>query len=398
MNRTLPTAVVVGIELNGLAVLRCLAVGGMPLIAADPHRYQPTMLTRHGRKIRLRALAGPELVEDLLALGRELTPRPVLFLTRDDSAATVSAHRAELEPYYRLQLPPPEITAALLAKAGFQTLAESGGFPIPPGRPVRHLDDLERLAELTYPCVLKPGERNATYDRLFAKAYRVESAEEAERLCRLILPVMPDLIVQEWIEGGDDDIYFVQQYHTAPDRPPFSFTGRKIRSWPAQIGATALCGPAPEVAAELEPLTTRFFQHCQLLGWGAMEYKRNVNTGQWRMVEPTIVRTDLQMEVATVNGCNLPLAAYHCLTGKEPLPFRSAPPTLWQRDWLAGLASARAYPDAGGGRQLKAMPVVDGYWRSDDPLPALCLYPIRLVAAGWRRLRRYALATGSRRI
>lgn len=133
MNRTLPTAVVVGIELNGLAVLRCLAVGGMPLIAADPHCYQPTMLTRHGHKIRLRALAGPELVEDLLALGRELTPRPVLFLTRDDSAATVSAHRAELEPYYRfLQLPPPEITAALLAKAGFQTLAESGGFPIPP--------------------------------------------------------------------------------------------------------------------------------------------------------------------------------------------------------------------------------------------------------------------------
>ena len=129
-----------------------------------------------------------------------------------------------------------------------------------------------------------------------------------------------------------------------------------------------------------------------------MEYKRDVNTGQWRMVEPTIVRTDLQMEVATVNGCNLPLAAYHWLTGEELLPFQSTPPTLWQRDWLAGLASARAYPDAGGGRRLKAMPVVDGYWRSDDPLPALCLYPIRLVAAGWRRLRRYTLATGSQQI
>ncbi len=386
MSRSLPPAVVVGVELNGLGVLRSLAAGGIPLVAADPHPWQPTMWTRHGRKRRLRVLAGPALVEDLLALARELDERPVLFLTRDDSVATVSAYRDDLAPHYRFQLPPPDLTAMLLTKAGFEALAERGGFPIPPGQVIRSITDLPRLRELTYPCILKPGERNAAYDQVFAKAYRVESAQEAETLCRRILPILPDLIVQEWIEGQDDDIYFVLQYHPHPGVAPVSFVGRKIRSWPAQIGATVSCAPAPEAAALLEPLTTRFFQSMKLLGWGAMEYKHHRRTDQWWMVEPTIGRTDLQAEAATLNGCNLPLAAHHLLIGEPPPSQQGAPPTLWQRDWLGNLASARAQP--GVGDWAASLPVVDGYWRRDDPLPALGLYPGRAIGALWRRLVR----------
>lgn len=386
MKGSLPPAVVVGVELNGLGVLRSLSVGDMPLIAADPAPWQAAMWTRHGRKHRLRALSGPALVEDLLNLARELDERPALFLTRDDSVATVSAYRDELAPAYHLQLPPPELTAKLLTKAGFQELAEDGGFPLPRGRVIRSGADLSSLDELTYPAILKPGERNAAYDQSFAKAYRVESAMEAQDLCRRILPTLPDLIVQEWIEGRDDDLYFVLQYYPHPDAAPWSFTGRKARSWPAQTGVAALCGPAPEAAALLEPLTTRFFQYCQLQGWGAMEYKRDQRTEAWLMVEPSVGRSEMLVEVASLNGCNLPLAAYQTLIGAAPPAFRTAPPTLWQRDALAARASARAQP--GVGDWATGLPVVDGYWRRDDPLPALALYPGRMVGALWRRLQR----------
>lgn len=384
MNDSLPSAVVVGVGLNGLGVLRSLAKGGMPLIAADPHRWRPEMLTRHGCKRRLQALAGPALIEDLLTLARKLNDPPVLFLTGDDSVATVSAYRDELAPYYRFQLPPPDVTAMLLTKAGFQTLAERGRFPVPPSRVVRCEADFPSLYELNYPCALKPGERNAAYDQVFAKAYRVESAQEAEILCRRILPVLPDLILQEWIEGRDDDIYFVLQYHAGLDLTPRSFTGRKIRAWPVQIGINSSCAPAPEVAAHLELLTTRFFQFCRLQGWGSMEYKRDRRTGQWQMVEPTVGRTDLQTEIATLNGCNLPLVAYQWLVGQQPLPGQATPPTVWRRDWLGDFASARAQPEVGG--WASTLPVVDGYWRWDDPLPAL-VYPGRAISALWRRVR-----------
>ena len=382
-----PFAVVVGVEVNGLGILRSLALGDVPLIAADRDLRQPAMRTRHGRKVALRALAGPDLVEDLIALARTVDRRPVLFVTRDETVATVSAHRDILSKHYRFQLAAPHINRALNAKAGFQTLAARGGFPIPPGASVRTEADFPKLANLPYPCALKPGERNEAYDRQFAKAYRLESAAEAERWCRRILPAMPDLLVQQWIEGRDDAIYFVLQYHPGDGRPPLSFTGRKAHAWPAQIGPTARCGPAPEVAPVLEPLTTRFFRECGLEGWGAMEYKRDARDGRWLMVEPTVGRSDMQIEVATLNGVNLPLAAYLWQIGEEPSPPQSRPCTLWRRDWLADIAAARAQPEVGRWPPADA-PVVDGYWRRDDPLPALYAYPARALGALWRRLAR----------
>ncbi|MBL8258945.1 MAG: FAD-dependent oxidoreductase [Candidatus Competibacteraceae bacterium] len=382
-----PTAVVVGVEINGLGVLRSLALDRVPLIAADVNLRQPAMRTRHGRKFRLRALAGAELVDDLLALARTLDHRPVLFITRDETVATVSAHRDALSEYYRFQLPPADMAIALNTKAGFQALAERGGFPVPPGSHIGGEADLPKLAALPYPCALKPGERNAAYDRQFAKAYRVESAAEAERLCRRILPVMADLMAQQWIEGGDDAIYFVLQYHPGGACAPLSFTGRKVRSWPACIGVAARCGPAPEVAGQLEPMTTRFFQACRLEGWAAMEYKRDARTGQFAMIEPSVGRSEMLGEIAALNGVNLPLSAYRWLIGEEPPPPQSRPCTLWRRDWLADTAAARAQPEVGLWPPQNA-PVADGFWRRDDPLPALCAYPPRALGAAWRRLVR----------
>src|SRR3546814_5996213 len=76
---------------------------------------------------------------------------------------------------------------------------------------VRTRADLPALENLHYPVVIKPGERNAEYSRQFKKAYRVESAVEAIELVRRILPVMADVVVQEWIEGPDSSIYFCLQ-------------------------------------------------------------------------------------------------------------------------------------------------------------------------------------------
>ncbi|MBL8250538.1 MAG: FAD-dependent oxidoreductase [Candidatus Competibacter sp.] len=382
-----PAAVIVGVEINGLGILRSLALDRVPLIAADVDPRQPAMRTRHGRKFKLRAFAGLELVDDLLALASTLDQRPALFVTRDETVATVSAHREILAKHYRFQLPPPDIATALNTKAGFQRLAGQGGFPIPPGVHITREADLPKLAALPYPCALKPGERNEVYDRQFAKAYRVESAAEAEKLCRSILPVMPDLLVQQWIEGGDDAIYFVLQYHPSGGRAPLSFTGRKAHAWPILVGPTARCGPAPEAASLLEPLTTRFLQGCGLEGWGAMEYKRDARDSRWLMVEPTVGRSDMQIEIATLNGVNLPLAAYRWLIGEEPPPPQSRPYTLWRRDWLADTAAARAQPKVGRWPPANA-PVADGFWRRDDPLPALYAYPPRALGAVWRRLVR----------
>ncbi len=65
-------------------------------------------------------------------------------------------------------------------------------------------------------------------------------------------------------------------------------------------------------------MTTQFFQAAGVIGMASMEYKRDTRSGEFRMVEPTIGRTDYQEEVATLNGVNLPHAAWCSELG---LPF-----------------------------------------------------------------------------
>jgi len=66
--------------------------------------------------------------------------------------------------------------------------------------------------------------------------------------------VVNEIIVQEWIEGADSDVYFCLKYRPPGGSQSISFTGRKICQWPIQVGGTASCMPAPEAAAELTAL------------------------------------------------------------------------------------------------------------------------------------------------
>ena len=177
------------------------------------------------------------------------------------------------------------------------------------------------------------------------------------------------MVVQQWIEGHDNDIFFCLQYAAnTVDAPVGSFTGRKIRAWPPRVGGTASCVSAPEVHDELSKVTARFFRETGVVGMAGMEFKRDRRDGRFYMIEPTIARTDFQHEVATVNGVNLPYLAY-CFELGLPLPkarLRS-PRRVWREPlidrWSAetqGMADESGF----GGAE-----VVDAWWRITDPLP-----------------------------
>ena len=143
---------------------------------------------------------------------------------------------------------------------------------------------------------------------------------------------MSDLIVQEWIEGEDSDIYFCLVYMGEGGELVSSFSGGRLSSWPPRIGGTASCETAAsEHGEKLEHLTLAFFRAVGFSGMGSMEYKRDRRDGTVQMVEPTVARTDFQEEVATLNGTNIPLAAYLHETGGKPYQSHPTPvPILWR--------------------------------------------------------------------
>lgn len=383
-------AVVLGAGANGLGVARSLARARVAVWLLDSDPRRPELRTRAARPLVVPALQGEALVEALerLALTQFSGMRPVLFLTQEETVRTVSHHRDRLASLYRFSLPPVVVVDALQHKFGFQRMAERFGSPIPPLVHIRGPSELPELDRLHYPVVVKPGERNEDYGRRFRKAYRVETVQEADALVRGMLAVMPDIVVQEWIDGPDSNIYFCMQYTQRQGHLSASFTGRKIRSWPPGVGGTASCIAAPEVHDALSRLTSRFFQDAGVIGMASMEYKRDARSGEFRMVEPTIGRTDYQEEIATLNGVNLPYAAWCSELG---LPFAAPPaklrPVVWrvrtedaQSAALQGGGSARGYP-----RDAR---VADALWRWNDPLPSVMQHLQHAASALRRRTTR----------
>lgn len=362
-------AIVVGGGLNALGVVRSLGRAGVPVRVLDTDAHSPAMRSRWGSAQVVPTVEGAPFMAELQRTVASLGQRVVLFLTEEKAVNTVSELRTSLPASALIRLPEHQRLMQLMHKQGFQELAEAMAAPVPRTVRLQSSRDLSLVRALNYPCVLKPSEKNYEYGARFKKAYKVASTEEVDALYREIEPVMADMVVQEWIEGADGDIYFCLQYIGGQGQVVSSFPGRKIRSWPPRIGGTASCTAAWEHAKELGDTTAAFFRKVGFTGMGSMEYKRDARDGLFYMVEPTVGRTDFQEEVATVNGCNLPLAAY-CYELGLPLPLvsKAKPQRIW-RDAQADRWAREETGEPERSETTAGLPMVDAYWRWNDPTP-----------------------------
>lgn len=383
--------VVVGSGLNALGVIRSLGRAGVPVtvLASDPEG--PAMHTRYARRVACRSTVSDSVIEALVGLGHAFESRgvcPVLFLTQEDTVAVVSRRRDELAPFYRVTLPASRVLMQLMHKDGFRAVAVASGVTVPRTLRITDAEEIGSLAELQPPLIVKPSFRDPAYASAFQKAYCLDRIDEAQALVRQMLGVLPDVVAQEWIEGGDSDIYFCLQYIRRDGEPAASFVGRKLRSWPPKVGGTASCTVAPD-ALQLSQTTTQFFREAGVVGLASMEYKRDARSGRFFMVEPTVGRTDYQEEVATLNGTNIPLAAYRTELGLSPcLTTEQARPCIW-RDRTADRQSVMQTGQLNIKSLTAGARVVDALWRPYDPMPAVVLLRRRIYA----RLRR--TVTGS---
>lgn len=360
--------VVTGGSANALGVLRSLPHCDLTLLC-DSTRA-PAWHSRHGRKVLVANTRAATVVDDLLALaGRHPGgERPVLILTEEKTVVHVSQARERLAPHFRFQLCEASMLEALQSKEGFQRLAQQAHSPVPRGAVLRSAADLPAARELQYPCVLKPLEQDATYAAQFKKAYKVASADQVTALYREIEPVMPHMIVQEWLEGEDSDIYFCLGFWDERSQlVGQAFAGRKLRSWPLQVGGTASCTSAPEAAAELTRLTSAFVQAIGYTGQMGMEFKHDARRGGFYMIEPTVGRTDYQHEIATLSGCNVLAMMVAGLAG-APVPGCGPAHTC---TWYDEVADAKALAAGASDQLMRDRPRVAAVWRPNDPMPTL---------------------------
>lgn len=315
-----PYAFIIGLDcITGLQSARILARHGIPVIGLAKDTGHFCCRTRVCEKIIQANTAGEEYIALLESMGPTLDRKAVLFPCTDMSVLTLSRNRQRLEKWYHIALPRPEVVEMLMDKVSFYTYAAKEGLAIPRTYFLKSRNDAEAAAsELTYPCILKPPMKTPTWEKnTRAKVYKVASRQEFLELYDRCSGWADLLMVQEWIEGNDADLYSCNCYYDAASEPLVTFIARKIRQWPVETGTSCLGEECRNDEVLEESL--RLFSSVSYHGLGYVEMKRDQRTGRHYIIEPNIGRPTGRSAISETGDVELLYTKYCDLLGL-PLP------------------------------------------------------------------------------
>jgi predicted ATP-grasp superfamily ATP-dependent carboligase len=280
-----------------------------------------------------------DLVAALLAFAQSEGDRPVIVCDSDEALGFLDHNRAELEPAFRMLLPPSDLLRSLIDKARFQELAEELGLPVPRG--VAAMPARQPPPDLPLPLVVKPVPHRGTGWNAVAgdeKAVVAETEPALDALWRRLAEADIEVLAQEAVPGPEREIFSYHAYVDVGDKVAGWFTGRKIRTFPRERGmSTALTTTNDPAVAELgvEMLT-----RIGLRGPVKLDFKRAPN-GDLRLLEVN-PRFTLWSHPGAVAGVNLPLLLYADLAGRPRPPRRRARPGVRWVSLRRDLGAARA--------------------------------------------------------
>ncbi len=388
-----PKAIIVGFEPNGLGVARALHKSGIQCIGIGAQGWHAPYATRTCRIVRCKPWSEDEVINRLLSIGSEFKrPAPVL-ITKDDAVLWLSKNRGKLAEHFEINLPPPATVELMMSKTRFLELAQKEDWPLPVTVKVDNLEELHaRLDTVPYPCILKPAIRNSEFRRNSpSKAFRISSEEELLKCYKMVAQWEQSVVIQEWIEGGDERIAYCLAYYSRKSEPLAIYAGRKLRQFPIDCGIGVIAAPAPnEWRDRLMELSQTIFEKVRYQGLGSIEYKMRAD-GTPVIMEPTVGRTNWQNEVAVINGVNIPAIAYfdtagitvspstRSITAHKLVDGRAHRKSFFQL-YRSGRLSVRQWLAERQGRKRYMI------WRIEDPGPFLSATVGRLIRSILRPL------------
>ncbi len=338
-----PYAIVIGLDtMTGLQTARILAKHKIPVIgiAADPSHY--SCQTKVCERIIVANTGSSAFIRELETLGPQLKDKAVLFPCTDDSVLLLSRSRRQLKHWFHIMLPQSSVVEMLMDKVKFYTYAQESGLLIPGTFLLNNRAEAEEAAAiLSFPCILKPPYKSPTWLQYSsAKAYKVANAEEFLALYDRCSRWAETLIVQEWVEGPDSNLFSCNCYFSKIEELVITFVARKLRQWPPETGTSSL-GEEIRNDAVLDE-TVRLFGRVNFQGLGYVEMKCDQRTGKHYIIEPNIGRPTGRSAIAEAGGVEL-LYTMYCDAVGWPLPenrdqtYHGIKWIYWRQDVLSAL-------------------------------------------------------------
>jgi D-aspartate ligase len=269
------------------------------------------------------------LLERLMRYARTQAEPPVLYYGQDSELLFVSRRRDRLREGFRFAIAGRELVEDLVDKARFAELARRLDLPAPSAVCVDPAVASPSDAGLRFPLIVKPaahgrGDWSAVADG--AKAVRVDDAQALRKLWPRLADAGLEVLLQELIPGPETRI---ESYHVyvdpAGDRAG-EFTGRKIRTHPADYGETT----ALEItdAGDVAELGREVTQRLGLRGVAKLDFKRD-ERDRLHLLEVN-ARFNLWHHAGAAAGVNLPALVFADEAGlPRPPTSRARPGVRW---------------------------------------------------------------------
>jgi D-aspartate ligase len=388
---TTPVVVLRSGRHGGLGVARSLGRLGVRVYAVDS---DPAALSFYSKYCRGSFVWNfddrppAQSVENLIRIGRAIGARPVIIPTTDSAALMVADYAGELRHHYSFPNLPAELARNLCSKKSMHFLAGSKGVPTPRTFfPANRRQASEFADEAGVPLIMKTiDEAKAKTAAARRKIIARNKQEMLEHYDRMEDEECPNLMLQEYIAGGESNSWMFNGYFDKSSRCLFGLTGRKIRQHRPYSGITSLgiC----EQNITLWETTQRFMAAIGYQGILDIGYRFDARDGLYKVfdVNPRLGCT-FRLFVSN-SGMDVARATYLDLTGQAVAAGEAPVGRKWIVEDLDLVSSLQYWREGtlSPGRWLASFRGVReaAFFARDDLRPAAQVY----VRDVWQLFRR----------
>ena len=316
-------AIVLGLSMCGLGVIRSLGVKGVRVYGFDYRKeggdgfyskYVKADICPHP------AYQPEQLIEFFSKNFAKESKKPILFPTCDEFVKFISDQRAKLEKYFLFNISSREIIDSIIDKKIQYELAKKTTVPISDTYYPESIDDVYNIREgLKYPVIIKGRYSFKWREELGGtfKGFKVGGGDELVERCTEVFNKRLPIIIQRVIIGPNTNHFKLCVYINKEGKILAKFTLRKIRQYPIDFGV----GTSVESIEykELEETGIKFFNGIGYKGVGSAEFKLDLEDNRLKLIELN-PRYWMQNEQAAYCGINFAIAQYLDLSGQEVTP------------------------------------------------------------------------------
>ena len=385
-----PVAIVMNMFYTGMGVARSLGEQGIPVIGLTAHRGIYGNFTRYATLRRSPdSRENPEaLLPFLLALGKELDGKAIIFPTRDDDVLFLDRYREQLESRFLLAIPDRPALEACLDKAETCRWAQAAGVPAPRTWTIESKENLLRIApELTFPCVMKPvsahhWRKGANWQMVGSrKAIALSSLAELLAEYDTVARAESRALLQEMVPGGDDSLWIAACYLDRQSKFIGGFTAQKLLQVPQGMGTGCIVQTVDQ--PELLATAARLLTTMKFSGIAEVEFKWDAASGQHKLIEVNARPWD-QHRLGKICGVDVIHIAYCDLAGLAlPVIGKQKTGQKWIAEdtfcWLLLRTLWSRQGSIGSLLRLARGQRIYAIWSVRDPLPMLGFLVMRFI-------------------